>query len=209
MLSVAELAIVAVQACQGIGHNQLHSLDMRYIMSYIGDDQCFPSATPSTQGTIVRFTLLIVFSPPPLHTHHPPEQMEPTRRSERLQKAMQDAPVPGNITNKRTRSDRKSRDPGVLPIEHDPPPGETDPAKVNRPISTIVHENLKSAWAINKALPMCFIFDTISPARQFKRGTPFDEQGQFPEYSEGELNNVTETDGDPIPWMPYVLKEYQ
>jgi hypothetical protein len=99
--------------------------------------------------------------------------------------------------------------PESSPSSTTPPPGETDPAKVNRPISTIVHENLKSTWAINKALHMCFIFDAISPACQFKQGTPFNKRGQFPKYSEGELDNVTKTDGNPIPWMPYVLKEYQ
>jgi len=54
---------------------------------------------------------------------------------------------------------------------------------------------------------MCFIFDTISPARQFKRGMPFDEDGEFPEYAEEESGNVTETD-DNLGLMPYMPETY-
>jgi hypothetical protein len=191
--------------CAGKLGNQLYSLSVQYITSSISDYQHLPDCK--------TFNARRHRPPPPLlpllATHTTSEEpMEPTRRSERLQKTTQGAATPTNIRNQNKRTERKHRDPVALPIEDDPPPGETNPARVNRPISTAVHENLKNAWTINKALPMCFIFDFISPARQFKWGTPFDEQGEFPEYNDKDLGDVTETDGDPIAWMPYAPREY-
>lgn len=83
---------------------------------------------------------------------------------------------------------------------------------VNQPITAIIHENLKNAWKINKALPMCFILDAASPARKFKRGMPFTEDTKYPMYpaeddSDG-AGDITETDGDPQEWMPYQPRVY-
>lgn len=94
---------------------------------------------------------------------------------------------------------------------NDPTPGETDSAKVSQPIHGLVHGSLKVAWAINKSLPMCVIFDAISPVRRFKYGmlyTDSDEVG-FPEYDASESGNVTEIDGPPPGWMPYLHKTYR
>ena len=96
-----------------------------------------------------------------------------------------------------------------LPTQADPPPGETDPTRVNRPISTAIHNNLKDAWMINKALPMCFIFDSVSPARRFKRGMLYTDDGDFPDYNEEDVGDVTETDTDLPGLMPYMPDEYQ
>lgn len=97
--------------------------------------------------------------------------------------------------------------------EGDPPPDETDPARITQPISAHVHDALKNAWRINRALPMCFIFDSVSPARQFKRGMLFsdvDFTHQYPRYPKkdsSDVDDITETDGDP-PWMPYWPRAY-
>jgi hypothetical protein len=82
--------------------------------------------------------------------------------------------------------------------KNDPEPGETTPSNVNQPVSTLVHPNLTSAWTINKAMPMCFIFDTVLPARQFKRGLVFSEDpdAPFPRHNEVDPGEITETDMD-------------
>ena len=100
---------------------------------------------------------------------------------------------------------------GLIPIpalnpNNDPSPDETSSANVSQPISTLVHPTLRNSWAINKSVNMCFIFDAVSPARQFKRGVLFDESGTFPDYADGDQGDVTETDmrGAPglMPYMP-------
>jgi hypothetical protein len=62
------------------------------------------------------------------------------------------------------------------------------------------------AWKVNVDMPLCFIFDYISPARQFKRGEVFDEEGPFAEYDPNPAHdpNVTETDkdGTTLPYRP-------
>jgi hypothetical protein len=138
--------------------------------------------------------------------------MSPTRRSARLKQTTRAVASPGLRGSPRKRKAKKHRTPP--PQQHDDPmdtdsepsPGETNPAKVNRPVTTAIHGNLKNAWRINKALPMCFIFDYISPAHRFKRGMPFDEEAVFPE---GNSGDVTETDADPPGLMPIMPKQYR
>ena len=88
------------------------------------------------------------------------------------------------------------------------PSEETDPARVRQPDSTVVHKNLRTAWAINSALLMCFIFDAISPARRFKRGMAHNDNVPYPEYNDEESGNVTETDGIPHMLMQYMPPTY-
>jgi len=93
--------------------------------------------------------------------------------------------------------------------EDDPSPGDTDPSTIKQPIASTIHNSLKTAWKINNSLPMCFIFDAVSPARRFKRGMAYDPEMDFPEYDEEkESGNVTETDEGPPGLMPYVHDEY-
>jgi hypothetical protein len=56
---------------------------------------------------------------------------------------------------------------------------------------------------------MCLLFDVVSPARRFKRGMVYDDDATFPEYDEGNPGDITETDGDPPGWMPYMPRVYQ
>jgi len=151
-----------------------------------------------------------------LPTHSLPDpkgQMTPVRRSARLQKATLGTTSPRRRGAQRKRTVKvqpaspPSQDDDQADAEADPPSGETDPAKVNQPISAAIHPNLKNAWRVNKALPMCFIFDSVSPAHRFKRGIPFNEDGEFPEYTKEDSSNVTETDDDP-PLMPYAPARY-
>ena len=85
----------------------------------------------------------------------------------------------------------------------DPSPEEVKPANVNGPIRALIHRNLANAWSINKKLQMCYIFDSVSPARHFKRGMPFSAKADFPILEGDELGNVTDTDVDPPGLMPY------
>ena len=70
-------------------------------------------------------------------------------------------------------------------VANDPAPGETDSAKISQPIYRLVHGSLKEAWTVNNTLPMCFIFDAISPARRFKRGMRYTDSDKvdFPDSS--------------------------
>ena len=52
-------------------------------------------------------------------------------------------------------------------------PSLTDPKQINCLVVNKVHKNLTRAYQINGCLPMCFIFDHISPACLFKHGTTY------------------------------------
>ena len=143
--------------------------------------------------------------------------MQPIRRSTRLstvhatstsvkaakkrpQKQTKKHPVPKKNNNHRESS--SSEDESIT--EDGPPPGETDPASINQPLSALIDENLKKAWAINKKQPMCFIFDSVSPAREFLRGMEYDEGADFPEPDDKDGSQITDTDDVPMlmPIMP-------
>lgn len=70
----------------------------------------------------------------------------------------------------------------------------TDPAKVQSPVMSSVHTGLTRGYRVNKGLPMCFIFDYVSPARLFKRGTVYRRKEPFVQWTVEELANATETD---------------
>lgn len=90
----------------------------------------------------------------------------------------------------------------------DPAPNETNPANIEQPIMELIHPALLNTWIINKSVNICFIFDTVSPARQFQRGVVYKEDADFPEYNDGALGDVTETDENP-PLMPYQPRPYK
>ncbi len=141
----------------------------------------------------------------------PEPAVVPARRSERLWRAGQDVEAPPQERRHAKWQKHSTNADDPIP-EGDPPRGETNPARVNQPISALVHNDLKNAWRINKALPMCFIFDAVSPACQFKRGMPFTDDDAYPRYPTKEdsdgADDITETDGDPPGWMPYKPRVY-
>lgn len=95
-----------------------------------------------------------------------------------------------------------------LDKNNEPPAEENDPRNVKQPFSPRVHEDLQRSWNINNGADMCFVFDKVSPARRFKRGMVFDEEQDFPDCTEEDAGNITETDGDTEAWMPYMPDEY-
>ena len=91
----------------------------------------------------------------------------------------------------------------------DPSPEEVKPANVNGPIRALIHRNLANTWSINKKLQMCYIFDSVSPARHFKHGMPFSAKADFPILEGDELGNVMDTDVDPPGLMLYTHNPHQ
>jgi len=76
----------------------------------------------------------------------------------------------------------------------------TDPARVKRPILSLLSPALVTTWKVNEKHTMCLIFDAVSPARRFKRGMVYDEEVDFPmDTLDG---NITETHGPDPGWMP-------
>ena len=155
------------------------------------------------------------------------------RRSKRLQAARASVPVPTRATRSSARvvvkrktpeytsssSDEEIPDPTVPLINHlptmhldpekNPSPEEIVPKNIKQPISKFIHPALTSSWAINTTMKMCFIFDTTSPTRQFKRGTEDDGSVPFPQHNDTNLSDVTETDAADTSWIQYLPKQYE
>ena len=156
----------------------------------------------------------------------------PPRRSTRLQVARAAAPTQEDkaivkkaakrkapeYTPSDSESDEEKPDPmapqaahlPITPIDpaNDPAPTETAPDMIKQPLSQFINSALASSWTVNPFMPMCFIFDAISPTRQFKRGTKDRNSQPFPYYDEDHLSDVTETDGTPTPWVQYMPRKY-
>lgn len=123
------------------------------------------------------------------------------------QKRRTKAPVAPKERDDSTDEDSDSED--TMDTEPDPTSAKIDPVDISEPVTALVHKNLRNAWQINKNLPICFIFDSISPARRFKRGMPHNENIDFPVYNDKESGNVTETDDVACPgWMQYMQDDY-
>jgi len=57
---------------------------------------------------------------------------------------------------------------------------------------------------------MCYIFDTVNPAMQFKRGMAYDDEADdFPEYGPESSGDLTETDVAGSGLMPFKLRPYE
>lgn len=97
----------------------------------------------------------------------------------------------------------------VLDPAQDPRPDETVPSNITQPISCLVHKSLTAAWKVNPANSLCFIFDVVSPARQFKRGLLYDENKQFPDLLSASPGDITERDGSDGDLMPYEPDPYK
>lgn len=74
----------------------------------------------------------------------------------------------------------------------------TDPGDVTKPVMALVHKNLKKAWRVDQKNQMCWIFDSVSPARQWKRGCLKTAEEEFVEYGPSPWPELTETDDDNI-----------
>jgi len=70
------------------------------------------------------------------------------------------------------------------------------------PVEELVDEELANAWRVNRHNQMCFIFDVINPARQFKRGMKYKEDQDFADYGPDPWYDLTEDDCKDG-WTPY------
>jgi hypothetical protein len=143
------------------------------------------------------------------------EPATPTRKSSRIQKQPSRRHSPKKTKNQRKKYEpKKKRNPPppqeepVDPASKEYPP-ITNPLKVTCPVADEVHPLLSQAWVIHNGNPMWFIFDAHSPARHFKRGVRFQENLDFPGYSEPPYGDLTETDKDPPGLMPFAPWEHK
>lgn len=87
------------------------------------------------------------------------------------------------------------------------PNNETNPRLVKGPVRELIHENLAGAkWKIYRH-QMCYIFDAVVPARQWKRGTVYTEEEPWAEYGPPPWPDLTETDRLPRQ-KPYYPRAY-
>jgi predicted pyridoxine 5'-phosphate oxidase superfamily flavin-nucleotide-binding protein len=97
-------------------------------------------------------------------------------------------------------------------LRNPPPPPKfiatDDPALVTIPDPIHIDPSMEDAYCVNNKNRMCLIFDVVSPARKFKRGTVYEEidgQDPFADYdTDPEKDpNVTESDDD-VATQPYI-----
>ena len=61
-------------------------------------------------------------------------------------------------------------------------PKETNSRKVTGPVLELVDPKLLKGYKVNNDLEMCYIFDFVPPARQWKAGTKYTEDAPDVEY---------------------------
>jgi hypothetical protein len=136
---------------------------------------------------------------------------EPSRKSSRIPKR----PAVSSPPKTRKKPPAKKQKPVEKTREEsiDPSCDEyaeiTDPALVTCPVNSCILPVNSDAWTVVSGNPMWFIFDSYSPARNFKRGMPFDENKDFPIYNKVSCDDLTETDDNPIMLMPFAPMAYK
>jgi len=106
------------------------------------------------------------------------------------------------------QADPPSDDPESDPQPDDPEPDngnpesgsddETDPREVTGPVVELIHRNLGEVkWKLYTDHQMCFIFDSVTPARQWKRDTVYTSEDPWVEYGRPPWPDLTEADEGP------------
>jgi hypothetical protein len=90
----------------------------------------------------------------------------------------------------------------------DPENQQTDPTLVQHPIDRFVHKKLRYGWKVHPQHQMCYIFDFVTPARQWKRGTKYTDANPFAFYGPAPWPDLTETDDDGV-LQPYYPREFR
>ena len=97
-----------------------------------------------------------------------------------------------------------------LSVQHDHDyAGTTNHRIVTHAVESLVHPALRGAWAINNHLPMAYIFDAVCPARRWKKGMPYDDEADYPDYDSDHPKELTYTNGPPPGLMPFNVKSYK
>lgn len=132
--------------------------------------------------------------------------MEATPAEKVLRRSTRTREQPQPVAPKRSKRQKRHLSPSAEP-EHDYSL-TTNPAKVDRPYEDIVHESLAFGWKVNNENKMCFIFNSANPARQLKRGMPFEHHLKFPVYNPSQ-GDLTENDCEPPGWMPFAVHKHK
>ena len=81
---------------------------------------------------------------------------------------------------------------------------QTDPLEVIEPVARLIHDNLGEVkWQVYSNHQMCYIFDSVTPARQWERGSIYSEDDPWAEYGPYPWSDVTETEAPDKPQRPY------
>ena len=102
----------------------------------------------------------------------------------------------------------ESDDPGpdVDPGPHPESDYETDPQEVVEPVIDVMHEAFGEVqWKLHNKHQMCYIFDFMIPAMQWKRNTVYSEEEPWVEYGPPPWDDLTETERDPSQQVYYPI----
>ena len=87
---------------------------------------------------------------------------------------------------------------------------QTDPREVIEPVTKLIHISFAEVkWRLYTYHQMCWIFDSVSPARQWKRGTVYTDEDPWAEYGDSPWSELTETDDPRAPQQPYCPREHK
>ena len=116
-----------------------------------------------------------------------------------------------NCNSKVHRRIESSPDPPPSPSPHEQDSLTiTDPTGVSKLIDRLVHPAMRCTWKVNTSNAMCYIFDAVNLAIQFKQGMPYDIGAHnFPEYGPESSEDLMEINTVEPGWMPFKPRPYQ
>jgi hypothetical protein len=77
-----------------------------------------------------------------------------------------------------------------------------DPSIITGPVNDLVHPLMSKGWTIRPDHPMCFVFDSHSPARRFQPGPPNHPASTLPTGGSEAEQAITEIDDNAPGWIP-------
>jgi len=111
-----------------------------------------------------------------------------------------------------SEEDRSSPEPDAAPAPNTRPSpnDQTNPRLVKGPVVHLIHENFAGVkWKIYKQHQMCYIFDCVTPGRQWKRNSRYSDADLWATYGSAPWPDLTETDEKEYPQQPYFPREYE
>lgn len=107
-------------------------------------------------------------------------------------------PQPSTVSTSQPGSDHES----------DPSVDSTDPTIAVEPAEGFIHKSLVNGWKIYPQHQMCYIFDAVTPGRQWKRGTKYTDASPWAEYGPAPWPDLTESDDEGIlkPYYPRMVE---
>lgn len=97
-------------------------------------------------------------------------------------------------------------EPGPHPTPRPESDYETDPQKAFEPVIDVMHVAFGEVqWKLHNKHQMCYIFDFVIPAMQWKRNTLYSEEEPWAEYGPPPWDDLTETERNPSQQMYYPI----